>query len=129
MCSIKCIENEVVFKCACLFCNRKQINMYAHLRFFRKESKLIYIVCYTESAELNEVFTISLCFKCISYHWLFHLRSKDTVSIATRLPAGHPKGAGYEIYLFTEPALETTQPPLQWILQGLLSNCLGFTLS
>ena len=95
-----------------------------HIFAFRKESKLICIVCRTESAELDEVFTISLWFKCcISYHWVFHLRSKDTVtSIATRPPAGHPKGAGYEIYLCTEPAVGTTQPPLHWILRGLLSN-------
>ena len=126
ICSIKHIdnENEVVFKCACLLCNRKHINQYACLCFFRKESKLICIVCCTESAELDEVFTISLCFKCcLSYYWVFHLRSKDTViSTATRPPAGHPKGAGYEIYLCTEPAVGTTQPPLQWIVRGLLSN-------
>ena len=126
MYSIKYIdnENEVVFECACLFCNRKQINMYVCSRFFRKEIKLICVVCHAESAELDKVFTISLCFKCcISYHWVFHLRSKDTVlGIVTRPLAGHPKGARYEIYLCMEPAVGTTQPLLYCILWGLLSN-------
>jgi len=99
--------------------------MYACVRFFRKESKLICIVCHTEGAELDEVFTISVCFKCcISYHWVFHLRSKDTVvCIATRLLAGHPKGAGYEVYLFTEPALGTTLPPLLGSYEGCFPIC------
>jgi len=47
---MKCIdnENEVVFKCACLFCNRKQINMCAYLRFQEGKQINLYSLSHRE---------------------------------------------------------------------------------